>query len=94
MMQCSCAITIWGQIQTRLQSNWPLPSIWMLAVVALLIMGVRQSSARHMTLDVLLVEADSVADRRIQLGGCVVVPGTIEWDEYHKGPVGVYDEYK
>ena len=38
MMQCSCAITIWGQIQTRLQSNWPLPSTWMLAVVALLIM--------------------------------------------------------
>ena len=51
-----------------------------LGIVALLIMGVRQSSARHMTLDVLLVEADSVADRRIQLGGCVVVPGTIEWE--------------
>ena len=38
MMECSSAITIWGQIQTRLQSSWPLPSIWMLAVVALLIM--------------------------------------------------------
>ena len=57
-----------------------------LGIVALLIMGVRQSSARHMTLDVLLVEADSVADRRIQLGGCVVVPGTIEWDEYRHRP--------
>ena len=57
-----------------------------LGIVALLIMGVRQSSARHMTLDVLLVEADGVADRRIQLGGCVVVPGTIEWDEYRHRP--------
>jgi cytochrome c-type biogenesis protein CcmE len=57
-----------------------------LGVVALLIMGVRQSSSRHMTLDVLLVEAEQVIDRRIQLGGCTVVPGTIQWDEYRHRP--------
>ncbi len=57
-----------------------------LGIVALLIMGVRQSSSRHLTLDVLLVEGESLGDRRIQLGGCVVVPGTIEWDEYRHRP--------
>jgi cytochrome c-type biogenesis protein CcmE len=56
-------------------------------VVALLIMGVRQSSSRHMTLDVLLAEADEKLEgRRIQLAGCTVVPGTIEWDEYRHRP--------
>jgi len=55
-------------------------------IAVLLVMGVRQSSSRHMTLDVLLVESEEVADRRIQLGGCTVVPGTIEWDEYRHRP--------
>ena len=39
-MECSSAITLWGQIQTRLQYSWPLPLIWMLAVVALLVITV------------------------------------------------------
>lgn len=57
-----------------------------LGIVALLVMGVKQSSARHMTLDALLIEAADVGDRRIQLGGCTVVPGTIQWDEYRHRP--------
>ena len=39
-MECSSAITLWGQNQTRLQYSWPLPLIWMLAVVALLVITV------------------------------------------------------
>ena len=49
--------------------------------VFLLLTGVRQSSARHMTLDGLLSQAAQAG--RIQLGGCTVVPGSIQWDEYH-----------
>ncbi len=56
-------------------------------IAALLAMGIRQSASRHMTLDVLLAEAhDRVEGRRIQLAGCTVVPGTIEWDEYRHRP--------
>ncbi len=39
-MECSSAIMLWGQIQTRLQYSWPLPLIWMLAIVALLVITV------------------------------------------------------
>ena len=54
-----------------------------LGVIALMVLGVRQSSARHMTLDGLLLQsAEQISGRRIQLAGCTVVPGTIEWDEY------------
>ena len=54
----------------------------------LLITGVRQSAARHMTLDMLLdpAAASEVRDRRIQLGGCTVVAGSIDWDEYRHRP--------
>ena len=56
-------------------------------VIALLALGIRQSASRHMTLDLLLAEAHTLTqDRRIQLGGCTVVPGTIEWDEYRHRP--------
>ena len=58
-----------------------------LGVIALIMTGVRQSSARHMTLDALRGESTEVAGRRIQLAGCTVVPGTIEWDEYRHRPV-------
>ena len=59
-----------------------------LGVIALIMMGVRQSSARHMTLDVLIDQAaGDISGRRIQLAGCTVVPGTIEWDEYRHRPV-------
>jgi cytochrome c-type biogenesis protein CcmE len=59
-----------------------------LGVIALIMTGVRQSSARHVTLDVLRGESvEDIAGRRIQLAGCTVVPGTIEWDEYRHRPV-------
>ena len=57
-------------------------------LVFLLISGVRQSSARHLTLDMLLTQAanSELRDRRIQLGGCTVVDGSIRWDEYRHRP--------
>ena len=59
-----------------------------LGVIALIITGIRQSSSRHMTLDLLRSEsAEDISGRRIQLAGCTVVPGTIEWDEYRHRPV-------
>jgi|TARA_B110000263_G_scaffold174783_1_gene152702 cytochrome c-type biogenesis protein CcmE len=59
-----------------------------LGVVALMFVGVGQSSSRHMTLDALVEETPGEIDgRRIQLAGCTVVPGTIEWDEYRHRPV-------
>ena len=57
-----------------------------LGVIALVVMGVRQSSARHLTLDQLLSEPAAAVDGRIQLAGCTVVPGSIEWDEYRHRP--------
>ncbi len=62
--------------------------IVILGVIALIMTGVKQSSARHMTLDSLLgPPSEDVAGRRIQLAGCTVVPGSIEWDEYRHRPV-------
>lgn len=57
-------------------------------LVFLLISGVRQSSARHLTLDMLLAKAatSELKDQRIQLGGCTVVDGSIQWDEYRHRP--------
>ena len=51
----------------------------------LLITGVRESAARHMTLD-MLNESTEVTIQRVQLGGCTVVEGSIDWDEYHHRP--------
>ena len=49
--------------------------------------GVRESAARHMTLSMLASTDDSQFDgRRIQLGGCSVVKGSILWDEYRHRP--------
>jgi cytochrome c-type biogenesis protein CcmE len=62
--------------------------IVVLGVIALIMTGVKQSSSRHLTLDGLLREStEEIAGRRIQLAGCTVVPGTIEWDEYRHRPV-------
>lgn len=59
-----------------------------LGIVALMMMGVKQSSAHHMTLDAMLgYPGEELEGRRIQLAGCTVVPGTIEWDEYRHRPV-------
>lgn len=51
----------------------------------LLIAGVEQTAATHMTLGT-LVETPIDEDRRIQLGGGTVVPGSIQWDEYRHRP--------
>ena len=51
----------------------------------LLITGVRQSAARHITLDMLDPTAQITA-QRVQLGGCTVVEGSIAWDEYRHRP--------
>ncbi|MFH1572321.1 MAG: cytochrome c maturation protein CcmE [Gemmatimonadota bacterium] len=56
-------------------------------LVFLLFSGVKQSAARHMTLDMLLQPAATqVGGGRIQLGGCQVVAGSIQWDEYRHRP--------
>ena len=58
-------------------------------LIFLLITGVEQSSARHVTLDLLLAPeaTGEVGGGRIQLGGCTVVEGSIQWDEYRHRPV-------
>lgn len=53
----------------------------------LLVSSVEQSAARHMTLPMLLTQVEeSNAHGRIQLGGCNVVVGSIQWDTYHHRP--------
>ncbi len=56
-------------------------------LVFLLVSSVRQSAARHMTLPMLLEQVEeSNAHGRIQLGGCTVVEGSIQWDTYRHRP--------
>ncbi len=54
----------------------------------LVITGVQESAAHHMTLSMLMERSTSldVGDRRIQLGGCTVVAGSIRWDDYRHRP--------
>ena len=52
-------------------------------LVYLFAAGVRESAAHHMTLSMLKsAESSQIVGRRIQLGGCTVVDGSIRWDEY------------
>ena len=55
------------------------------SLIYLLITSVQQSAAMHMTLSTLLQQAgqNDFEDQRIQLGGCSVVEGSIQWDQYH-----------
>ena len=56
-------------------------------LVYLFVTGVRESAAHHMTLSMLQAEStQNLASRRIQLGGCTVVKGSILWDEYRHRP--------
>ena len=57
-------------------------------LVYLLVTSVQQSAAAHMTLSSLLEEVapGAVEGRRIQLGGCRVVLGSIQWDQYRHRP--------
>lgn len=54
----------------------------------LIFTSVEKSAAHHVTLPLLLDQADNptAAERRIQLGGCTVVEGSIRWDEYRHRP--------
>jgi cytochrome c-type biogenesis protein CcmE len=56
----------------------------------LVVSSVSQSAARHMTLPMLLEQDE--ADGRVQLGGCKVVEGSIQWDTYrHRSDFEVTD---
>ena len=57
-------------------------------VVFLFVGGVQQSAFRHVMLHDLVagLESAELADRRVQLAGCRVVDGSINWDQYHHRP--------
>lgn len=57
-------------------------------LVYLLVTSVQQSAAAHVTLSSLLEQAapGDVDGQRIQLGGCRVVLGSIQWDQYRHRP--------
>ena len=55
-------------------------------LIYLIVAGVRQSSASHMTLATFAESAHSLEGKRLQVGGCSVVKGSIEWDEYRHRP--------
>ena len=57
-------------------------------LIYLVTTGFQQSAATHLTLSSLLQEADSrdLRGQRFQVGGSTVLPGSIEWDEYHSRP--------
>ena len=54
----------------------------------LIFTSVEESAAHHVTLPLLLDQANNpaTAERRIQLGGCTVVEGSIRWDQYRHRP--------
>ena len=55
-------------------------------LIYLMVAGFQQSSAWHMTLATFAERADSLQGERLQIGGCTVVSGSIEWDEYRHRP--------
>jgi cytochrome c-type biogenesis protein CcmE len=57
-------------------------------LIYLVVTGFQQSSATHLTLSSLLQEAgrNGLQGKRFQVGGSTVVPGSIDWDEYHSRP--------
>jgi cytochrome c-type biogenesis protein CcmE len=57
------------------------------SLVYLFVTSVEQSAATHMTLSTLIGgEANDFSKQRIQLGGCTVVEGSIQWDQYRHRP--------
>ena len=50
--------------------------------------SVQQAAATHLTLASLLEQPEGAGfhDERIQLGGCTVVEGSIQWDQYNHRP--------
>ena len=55
-------------------------------LIYLMVAGFQQSSASHMTLATFAESAHSLEGERLQIGGCSVVSGSIEWDEYRHRP--------
>lgn len=57
-------------------------------LVLLFVNGIQQSASRHVMLHELMkgLETSELADQRVQLAGCRVVDGSIEWDTYHHRP--------
>ena len=55
-------------------------------LIYLMVAGFQQSSVSHMTLATFAERAHSLAGERLQIGGCSVVAGSIEWDEYRHRP--------
>lgn len=57
-------------------------------LIYLVVTGFQQSTATHLTLSSLLREVDrgDLRGERLQVGGSTVLPGSIEWDEYHSRP--------
>ena len=55
-------------------------------LVYLFVSSVEQSAATHVTLNTLLQDGDTYEGRRLQLGGCTVVGGSIEWDQFRHRP--------
>ncbi len=55
-------------------------------LVYLFVSSVEQSAATHVSLDTLLEDSGTYAGRRLQLGGCTVVPGSIQWDQFRHRP--------
>lgn len=70
------------------QHRFAVGSVVIVAGLAFLfVSGIRESAARHMTLPTLLGEVDEPsAEGHIQLGGCTVVEGSIQWDSYRHRP--------
>jgi cytochrome c-type biogenesis protein CcmE len=55
-------------------------------LIYLMVAGFQQSSSSHMTLATFTTRAESLEGERLQIGGCTVVLGSIEWDEYRHRP--------
>ena len=54
-------------------------------LIYLFVAGVQQSTATHVTLQILM-DGSLDQSNRIQLGGSTVVPGSIKWDPYRSRP--------
>ena len=86
---CRPILFLQGKYELMSRLKFILGSAVIAAGLAFLIFtSVEESAAHHVTLPQLLTQADdpAVGERRIQLGGCTVVRGSIRWDEYRHRP--------
>ena len=69
-----------------MQIKFALGGLVIIAGLAyLLVAGVEQTAATHMTLETLTGQ-EITSGQRIQLGGGTVVEGSIDWDQYRHRP--------